>query len=375
MDFLAGFLSSAFWFVVVLTVLVFVHEMGHYLVARWCGVRVQVFSIGFGPEIFGWNDKHLTRWKISAVPVGGYVKMFGESPSDSDDDGVEQATPEDEAGSFSNKRISQRAAIVTAGPAANFLYAIVVMAVVFAIMGQPFSSAQIGWVEAGSAAEKAGMRAGDVITRIDDSAVQRFEDILWIVRMNPGRSVDILVDRGGVEHRLTAILQTTTDSVDSNQKIGRLGVSSSGGYRFVRHDPATAIWRASVETARITSLTLQTVWQIITGNRSAKELGGPLRIGQMSGKLCQTGAINCIMFSVILSINLGLLNLFPIPLLDGGHLLFYLAETVRGKPLGRRVQEYGAGIGLTLVVALMLFVTWNDLVQLRAVKYFVDLVT
>lgn len=366
-------------FLVVLTVLVFIHELGHYLVARACGVRIEVFSIGFGPEIYGWNDRHGTRWRFGAIPIGGYVKMFGEQPGGSDRDEAAPALSEaDRTASFAAKTLRQRSAIVFAGPLANFLLAIVLLAGMFMVIGQPFTPADISAVEPGSAAERAGIEPGDVIISINGTDIERFEQVVRIVQMAPGRPLEITVLRNGREIVLDAVagVHELEDRFGNTQTIGRLGVRRGGGDRkMIRHDPATALWRATVETAVLSGRILDFVWQMINGTRTTKDLGGPIRIAQISADMWQLGIESMIMFAVALSINLGLLNLFPIPMLDGGHLLFFGFEAIRGKPLGERAQEYGFRIGIVMVLGLMVFATWNDLEYFHVVDFFVNLVT
>ena len=374
-------LSHSNWilpFLILLTVLVFVHEMGHYLVARYCGVRVEVFSVGFGREIYGWNDRRGTRWRFGFIPIGGYVKMFGEQPGGPGRDGEGSAlSAAERAESFAAKTLGQRSAIVFAGPFANFVFAIVVLAGMFMTVGQAFTPADISAVEPNSAAERAGLKPGDVITSINGTEIERFEQIVNIVRMAPGRPLETKVLREGREIVLDAVVgvHELEDRFGNTQTIGRLGVRSAGGRELVRHDPATAVWRASVETATLSGQILDVVWQMINGTRTTKELGGPIRIAQISSDMWQLGIANIIMLAVWLSINLGLINLFPVPVLDGGHLLFYLFEAIRGKPLGERVQEYGFRIGIVMVLGLMVFVTWNDLEYFHVVDFFVNLVT
>ncbi len=379
MEYIASVFNWILPFLVLLTILVFVHEMGHYLVARRCGVRIEVFSIGFGPEICGWNDRHGTRWRFSAIPIGGYVKMFGEQPGGSGRDGEAPALSAAElAVSFSTKTLGQRAAIVFAGPFANFVFAIIVLAGMFMAVGQPFTPADIREVMPGSAAERAGLEPGDVFVSINGTKIERFEQVVRIVQMAPGRPLEITVLRNGREIILDAVagVHEQEDRFGNTQTIGRLGVRRSGGDRIlVRHDPATAVWRASVETVVLSRRILEFVWQMIAGTRTAKDLGGPIRIAQISADVWQLGIESMIMFAVMLSINLGLLNLFPVPMLDGGHLLFYLFEAIRGKPLGERVQEYGFRIGIVMVLGLIVFVTWNDLKYFGVVDFFVNNVT
>jgi regulator of sigma E protease len=382
MNYLAPLIHGGIWYVgiflVVLTVLVFVHELGHYLIARRTGVRIEVFSIGFGPELFGWYDRAGTRWKFSAVPLGGYVKMFGDSDASSvlPAANASEMTEDERAVSFFHKRLGQRAAIVSGGPLANFLFAIVVLAVLFATYGQPFTPANVGHVQAGSAADKGGIQVGDTIVSIDGHTIGRFEDVKQIVSLDLGEPMVIDVRRDGqlVTLHITPTLSETTDRFGNRHESGFLGIGPSG-IEYVRRNPASAVLQAFSETWNLSTGTLHAMWQIIIGTRASDELGGPLRIAQMSGEVAEGGLVPLLWFMAVLSINLGLINLFPVPVLDGGHLLFYAAEAVRGKPLGQRAQEYGFRIGLALVLTLMVFATWNDLVHLRIVEFVKGLVT
>ena len=365
-------------FLFVLTVLVFVHEFGHYFIARRNGVRVNVFSIGFGPELFGWFDRAGTRWKVSAIPLGGYVKMFGDSDASSGLPvaGLARMSQAERDVSFHYKRLGQRAAIVAAGPAANFVFAIVVLAALFMTFGQPFTPAQVGQVQSGSAAERAGIKPGDVIVSINGDGVQSFEDVQQDVRLNPGVPMTIVVKRDGKDVRFeaTPAKSELTDRFGNHYEIGLLGIAHNG-VDYVKRDPATALIQAGKQTWDLSASTLKAMWQIVIGTRGTDELGGPLRIAQMSRDVVQGGVVAVVWFMAVLSINLGLINLFPVPVLDGGHLLFYAAEALRGKPLGQRAQEYGFRIGLALVLTLMVFATWNDLVHLRIVEFVKRLVT
>jgi regulator of sigma E protease len=364
-------------FLIVLTVLVFVHELGHYLVARRVGVKIEVFSIGFGPELFGWNDRSGTRWKFSAIPLGGYVKMFGDANASSmPGEGLERMTEAERRLAFQHKRLPERAAVVAAGPLANFLFAIVLLAALFATVGQPFTPPQVGQVQASSAAEQAGILPGDTFVAIDGQPIERFEDVQRAVRLNTGTPMILLIERDGKEITLTATpkITTLTDRFGNQHMIGLLGIERSG-IDYVRRDPLSAVWRATQETANLTTGTLQGVWQMLIGARGTEELGGPLRIAQMSGEVAQNGVVALLWFMAVLSVNLGLINFFPIPVLDGGHLLFYAAEAIRGRPLGQRAQEYGFRLGLALVLTLMVFATWNDLVHLRVVEFIKGLIT
>jgi regulator of sigma E protease len=377
MEFVDGIGTYIVPFLIVLTLLVFFHELGHYWVARRCGVRVDVFSVGFGPELFGWTDRAGTRWKFSAVPFGGYVKMFGEADATGTLDGNPATmTPAERAVSFHHKRLYQRIAIVAAGPIANFLLAVVIFAGVFGILGQPFTPPLIGGVLPGSAAEGAGIKAGDLVLQMGGQAIERFEEIQRIVQLNLEQPIDIIVLRDGheVTIRVAPTVVEETDRLGNRMRIARIGVRGEG-IAFVRHDPVEAVWRGLIETYVQTAGTLKAVGQMIVGRRTTEELGGPIRIAQMSGQVAQGGIGSLLVFMAVLSVNLGLINLFPIPMLDGGHLLYYAAEAVRGRPLGMRAQEYGFRIGLALVLSLMVFATWNDLVHLRVIQYLVGLIS
>jgi regulator of sigma E protease len=369
MNYLIEFLHGGFFYVVVflvvLTVLVFVHELGHYLIARRNGVRIEVFSIGFGPELFGWWDRAGTRWKFSAVPLGGYVKMFGDSDASSGlaIAGLGQLTSAEREVSFPCKRLGQRAAIVAGGPIANFVFAIVVLALLFMTYGQPFTPAKVGQVLPGSAAEAGGMQPGDAIVSIDGRPIERFEDLQQVVRLNPGVPLVVVVKRNGAPVTLNVTPSRVEESSRlGHHQIGQLGIRG-GSAQYVRRNPASAVVRAVGETWNLAATTLQAMWQMVIGTRTTDELGGPLRIAQLSGEVAQGGIVPLLWFMAVLSVNLGLINLFPVPVLDGGHLLFYAAEAIRGKPLGQRTQEYGFRVGLALVLSLMVFATWNDLVH------------
>jgi regulator of sigma E protease len=352
-------------FLLVLTVLVFVHELGHYLIARYNGVKIEVFSIGFGPELFGWWDRAGTRWKFSTIPLGGYVKMYGDSDASSGLPvaNIGRLTPEEREMSFHYKRLGQRAAIVAGGPFANFAFAIVALALLFMTYGQPFTPAEVGQVLPDSAAAAGGIKPGDKIVSINGSTVERFEDVQQVVRLNPNVPMTMVVKRDGepVTLKVTPTLVEENDRLGRHQ-IGQLGIRGSGA-KYVQRDPISAVGRAVGETWNLSVTTLHAMWQMIIGTRGSEELGGPLRIAQLSGEVAQGGLVPLLWFMAVLSVNLGLINLFPVPVLDGGHLLFYAAEAIRGRPLGQRAQEYGFRVGLALVLTLMVFATWNDLVH------------
>jgi regulator of sigma E protease len=359
-------------FLVLLTIVVFVHEMGHYWVARRNGVKVEVFSVGFGRELVGFNDKHGTRWKIGMIPFGGYVKMFGDEDESSKPDTTREFTDEEKAQAFPFKKLHQRAAIVAAGPLSNLVFAIVVLAVLFMTAGQLATPPVVGGVSPGSAAEAAGLHEGDRITAIDGSPIERFEQIQQIVRLGDGSALRLSLDRGGqpVDLTVTPVMSEITDRFGNVQKTPLLGISASMEHSTVFVlSPGAAVVESFRQTWLITSSTLSAVGQMIVGKRDTSDLGGPLRIAKISGEAAQGGAANFIMFIAVLSINLALINLFPIPMLDGGHLLFYAIEGVIRRPLSVRAQEYGFRIGLFLVLALFVFATWNDLIHLKVFDF------
>lgn len=441
-------------FLVILGILVFVHEWGHYIVARMCGVRVEVFSIGFGKEIWGFNDRQGTRWKISLVPLGGYVKMFGDvdPASTRHAEGIEDAhgeirplTPEERKVAFFSKSVGQRAAIVVAGPAINFIFAIIVLAGLFMFYGQPVTSPTAVAVIGGSAADEAGFKPHDRVLAINGEEVSRFEDIRRVVTIALDTPLEFTVLRDGQEMRLTAtpkrleledrfgfkhaqgmlgilgpsnglgidnIRGVNGKTYDGREAIRQALIEGLGkpmtitmapaqeggaadtltvyplkelnqglldpasadfgvlvmadrlGVDFTKYGPIKAVSRAIGETWSITQGTLDAMGQMITGTRSASELGGVIRIGAIAGDMAKLGFVALITFTALLSINLGLINLFPIPMLDGGHLLFYFFELLKGSPIPDHVQEYAFRFGLALLVFIMAFANLNDIVHL-----------
>lgn len=363
MDLLAVIGNYAIPFLVVLTILVFVHEYGHYWVARRCGVRVEVFSIGFGPELFGRTDRAGTRWKFSLIPLGGYVKMFGDADAASTpDESVPAMTDAEREVSFHHKPLRQRAAIVAAGPIANFLFAMLVMAGLFWTSGHPMPPPTIEDVMPGSAAERAGLEPGDTIVAIDGQRIFRFVELQIAVAGGEGAPLELEVARGDrtVTTEVTPAVTSRTGDDGEQVESYLIGVTvRSGDYGL-----AESLWLGVSETVNLGVATIVAVGEMIVGDRGTEELGGPIRIAEMSGVVFDIGIVMIAWFMAVLSLNLGLINLFPIPMLDGGHLVFYAIEAVRGRPLGERAQEYGFRLGLALVLSLMVFATWNDLVHL-----------
>ncbi|MDR3436690.1 RIP metalloprotease RseP [Telmatospirillum sp.] len=378
MHLLVGFWDYVVIFLVILTVVVFVHEMGHFLVARWNGVRVEVFSIGFGPELFAYTAKSGTRWKVGLLPLGGYVKMFGDADAASTPDFQNELPPDLQQFAFRYKKVHQRAAIVAAGPLMNFVFGIVVLAGMFMIYGQPRTAPVIGQVQADSAAAEAGLQVGDRVREANSQKVDRFQDLQRIVRMTVGEPVTLVVERAGNSVEVVAHPRVTEvkDVFGNAHKTPVLGiVADPDSTEIIHYDPASALWAATLETGEMVSSTLVGLGQMATGQRETDELGGPLRIAKGAGQAAQLGIGSVVFYTILLSINLGLINLFPVPLLDGGHLLFYGIEALQGRPLGPRAQEYGFRIGLILVFALMLFATRNDLVDLRVWEFIKGLVS
>lgn len=362
-------------FLIVLTVLVFVHEMGHFLVARFNKVKVEVFSIGFGKELFGFNDKHGTRWKFSAIPMGGYVKMYGEGEAVVEGEGERELTDQEKSYSFSHKRLGQRAAIVFAGPLANFVFAVIVLAGLFYVSGSPQPLAGVGTVQTGSAAEQAGLLEGDRIVMIQGQDIKWFEDLRQIVSSNPNVQLSLQVIREGEQLTLTATPKAHALQEEGAEKtIGLLGVTPDP--KLVEFEPlglVDSLVMGAERTYGMTANILGALGQMITGSVSREELGGPLRIAQMSGEMAQGGIANLVFFMAALSINLGLINLFPVPMLDGGHLMFYFFEAIIGRPINEKAQEYSFRFGLILVLLLMVFVTWNDIVQMKVIENIINL--
>ncbi len=368
-----GLIGYVVPFLFVLTIVVFFHELGHFLIARWAGVKVLTFSLGFGPELAGFNDRHGTRWKISAVPLGGYVKFFGDDSEAStpSPDLLASMTEEERAGSFHHKSVARRAAIVAAGPFANFILAIVIFAGLFTFYGKPNMSARVDKIEAGSAAAAAGFQIGDTVTAIDSQPIENFSEMQRIVGIRAGEKLSFTVKRGDSTVQLTGTpeLKEVKDAFGNAHRLGVLGItraSTPGDVTTERVNPATAVWLGVKETWFVIDRTLAYIGGVFTGREAADQVGGPLRIAQISGQVATIGLAALIHLAAVLSISIGLLNLFPVPLLDGGHLLFYAFEAVRGRPLSDRAQEMGFRIGLGLVLMLMVFATYNDILHLAA---------
>lgn len=364
-------------FLIVLTVLVFIHELGHYLVARWNGIKIDVFSIGFGPELFGWTDKAGTRWKFSLIPLGGYVRMYGDADGSSraDTSSLTTMSEEEKAKTLHGKTVGQRMAVVAAGPIANYLLAIILMAGIFAFKGQPIINNQVGGVLQGSVAEHLGLQKDDRIIKINETLVHTFEDIRVIIPNLKGQDIKITVERQeqGKPEPSTVIINGKMVQFDDKTKefkpTEHLGVRT-GGVVYQPLGGLASVGRAVKVTYQMSVDTLVNLGQMLTGNRSSAELVGILGMGEIAGQSAKSGLTALFWFMAILSVNLGLVNLLPIPVLDGGHLVIFAIERIRGKPVSVRTQEIAFTIGLIIVLFAMFLSTKNDLVRFNILNWF-----
>ena len=358
-----GFLFTILAFLLVLGPLVFVHEYGHYIVGRWCGVKAETFSIGFGRKILGWTDKRGTEWKLGWLPLGGYVQFAGDRDAVSQPDADWQALPEAErAHTFPAQPVWKRALIVLAGPVTNFLFAILILAGFAAFVGTQTTPAVVGTVVAGSAAEEAGLRAGDRIVAIDGRSTEVFLDVLMAIAHRPGEALDVRVARGTAEQtlRMTPRLIKEKDSFGNITERAVIGIGA-GRPVFEKVPLINAVGVAFRQTGQIVRQTFEVLAQLLTGNRSIKDLSGPLKIAKVSGEAATLGPDSLIFLIALVSINLGFINLLPLPMLDGGHLLFYGYEAIRRRPAPAVAQEWAFRFGFAAIVTLMLVVTFNDL--------------
>ena len=355
------------WFIVIAFLcaigpLVFIHEFGHYLVARWCGVGAEQFSIGFGREIVGWTDKRGTRWKVGWLPLGGYVRFVGDMNPASQADADAELAPEKRAVAFHNKPWWQRFLIVLAGPLANFLLAIAIFAAFFAAFGAPRTSSIVTALEVNGPAAAAGIQPGDQILSVAGRHTPYFENVFQVVRLRPGEAVSVTIERNGRELTLPIRIQAVVEKDQFGQSftVGRLGVF---GHKvsYERIPPLQLVPAATSYTISTTQSMIDGLWQIISGRRSVKDLGGPLKMAQIAGQQASLGLFQFIQLIALFSINLGFINLLPVPMLDGGHLVFYAAEAVRRRPVSFRAQDWAFRGGLALLLALLIFTTVNDL--------------
>jgi len=370
-------LSYVVPFLFVLTIVIFFHELGHFLTARLCNVKIDAFSVGFGRAIVSWFDRHGTRWKIGWLPLGGYVSFRGDSSVASTPDRalLEEAAkdPVEASQLFHNKPLGQRAAVVAAGPFANFLVAILIFAATFMVAGRQIVPPVAEAVQPDSPAAAAGMMPGDEIKSIDGRTIESFSDLQRIVGTSAGRPLTVVVLRNGqtVELTVTPANREIEDRFGGKHRVGVLGITRSGqdGVRVERYGPIGALWEGTKQTWFVITSTLGYVRDVIVGTQGAEQLGGPLRIAQMSGEVAGVSFLALLNLAAVLSVSIGLVNLFPIPILDGGHLLYYAIEGVRGRPLSARAQEVGFRVGMALVLMLMLFATWNDLLHFELFSF------
>ena len=357
-------------FLFVLTVVIFVHEMGHYLVGRWCGIGARVFSVGFGPELAGFTDRNGTRWRLSAIPLGGYVKFVGDmnaaSASATVDGDLDEA---DRARAFHTKHVWRRAATVFAGPAANFLLAIVIFAFVLAVFGRTVVDPVVSELRDGGAAQAAGIAPGDVFVSVDGNPVDAFADVQRYVAPRSDVPIEFVMRRDGEELPFTITPERLEieDRFGNRIEQGVIGVLSNaeaGRMRTETYPPLQAMWLGVTETGFVIARTGGYLYGVITGRERPDQIGGPIRVAQVSGQVATLGFVALLNLTAILSVSIGLLNLLPVPVLDGGHLMFYAYEAVRGKPLSEMAQEYGYRIGFALILGLMVFATWNDITML-----------
>ncbi len=368
-DFAYWLLSYLVPFLVVLTVIVFVHEMGHYLVARWNGVAIQTFSIGFGRELFGWDDRHGTRWRVSAIPLGGYVRFVGDMNPASvpDPDAAAKVDPALAPHLFVNKNVWQRIAIVAAGPLANVLLTFLILYALLLGYGRYTIPAEVGEVMPGSVAESAGLLPGDEILAVDGYVVRGFTDLVRYVATSPERPIVMDLDRDGTALTVTLVPRAVEeeDRFGNSQRIGQIGVRSSAtgeDVRLYRPGPVEAIGMTVEEIRFIVQRTAAFLGDFFVGRGDVEQLGGPVKVAKVSGEVATLGIVALINLMALLSLNIGIFNLLPVPMLDGGHLLYYLVEAIRGRPLSLRVQEIGFRFGFALVLALMVFTLFNDTV-------------
>jgi regulator of sigma E protease len=361
---LISLLRTLVSFAVVLGVLVFVHEMGHYLAARWRGVHVETFSIGFGQALARWTDKRGTVWKLAWIPLGGYVKLHGqERPEDIPD---EERAAWQTGRTFHEKSVWSRMIVIAAGPIANFILAAVLFIGLFVVVGKPIEQPVIGQIVPNSAASHANLKPGDLIESVGGVSVKNFTDIQHQVAPNPGKDIGLTVKRG--DNIVIFRLKVGSAPDGHGGTHGVLGIIE-GAPSFKRLGPEDAVVQGLQETWTVGRETLAGLWQIAAHRTGLNELGGPLRIASLSGQVAAMGIASLVSFIAVLSVNLGLINLFPIPVLDGGHLLFYLAEAIRGRPISPKAQEYGFRAGFALLLCLFIFATWNDVNQLGFVRW------
>jgi regulator of sigma E protease len=358
-------------FVVVMTAIVFFHELGHYLVARWCSVKIDAFSLGFGPEIYSRTDKYGTRWRLAAIPVGGYVKFHGDANAASapDVDGVAAMAPEERARTLAGQPLANRAAIVAAGPLANFVLAVAIFATLFVVFGRAEQTPRIGAVESGSPAAAAGFEVGDLVKTVNGRPIATFQNLQQETLLSTGLPMSFVVERAGSETRLTATpeIAVVDQGPLGKRRMGRLGLAATRSIADVRIDPCALpvclVWGVQ-EVGFITEATGAYVAGLIEGRETADNLSGPIAVGQIAGEMAKISLWQLLSLAGLFSVSVGLMNLLPVPLLDGGHLLYFAFEALRGRPLSDRMQQIGFRIGVAFVAALVIFTTSHDILRL-----------
>lgn len=358
-------------FIAVMSAIVFFHELGHYFVGRWCGVKIEAFSLGFGPELFARVDKYGTRWRLALFPLGGYVKFLGDANAASVPDAaaVAELAPADRLRTLAGQPVLNRAAIVAAGPVANFILALVLFTGLFMGFGRSEHAAKIGLVEAGSPAARAGFQPGDVIKSIDGRPIVSFQDVQQAALLNTGLTMTFVIDRAGAPKTLLAApeLMLVDQGALGKRRVGHLGLGSSrdpADVKFERCAPATCVVWAGEQVGFIVRVTGAYVGGLFTGRESVDQVSGPIAISQMAGEIAKISLWELVNLAAIFSVSVGLMNLLPVPMLDGGHLLFYAFEAVRGRPLSDRVQQVGIRIGIALVACLVVFTTTHDFLRI-----------
>ncbi len=368
MELLQVFLHNLFSFIAIISVIVFIHEYGHFYVARKCGVRIDEFSIGFGKKLFGFKDKKGTLWKFCLLPFGGYVKMYGDRNAASmpDHEMISKMSKKDRDISFITKSVYQRMAIVAAGPIANFLLAIIIFTIIFKFNGVIDTRPIINEVVPNSVAFEVGLLPGDEIVAIDNKYIDDFSDVSMAVSTNAGKEMLFSIRRKSeiFDIKITPKLTAREDFAGEEIEVPMIGVIAPQS-SSVKVGMLQSFGHATIETYDISISIFKTLGQLVTGQRSIKELGGPIKIAKYSGKTIESKSkIMILWFVALISINLGVLNLLPIPVLDGGHLFYYFIEAIRGRALSQSFQKIGYNLGFSLIITLMLFTTINDVISI-----------